>query len=47
MRSDLRHDLNHGSANERRKKLKGVGECYKKYCGDRSLKEKDFKKLQS
>lgn len=47
MRSDLRHDLDHGSANERKKKLKGVGECYKKYCGGRPLKEKDFKKLQS
>ena len=46
IRSDLRHDLDHGKENERKKKLKTVGECYKGYCGKRPLKEKDFKKLQ-
>lgn len=47
IRSDLRHDLDHGKENERKKKLKSVGECYKSYCGGRPLREKDFKKLQS
>lgn len=47
IRSDLRHDLDHGKDNERRKKLKSVGDCYKSYCGRRPLKEKDFKKLQN
>lgn len=46
IRSDLRHDLDHGKPNEVKKKLKGVGDCYKEYCGNRPLKPKDFKKLQ-
>ena len=28
------------------KKVKSVGDCYKKYCGNRPLKPKDFKKLK-
>ena len=47
MRSDLRHDLDHGSTNDRKKKMMNVGECYQKYCGRRPLRERDFKKLQS
>ncbi len=46
LRNDLRHDLNHGSENEIKKKMKNIGECYKKYCGYRPLKPKDYKKLQ-
>lgn len=46
IRSDIRHDLDHGKPNEVKKKLRSVGECYKKYCGNRPLKPKDFKKLQ-
>lgn len=46
LRSEMRHDLNHGRENERRKKLKSVGECYKNYCGGRPIKEKDFRRLQ-
>ena len=46
LRSDLRHDLDHGKPNEVKKKLKSVGDCYKEYCGARPLKPKDFKKLQ-
>ena len=46
IRSDLRHDLDHGNQNEVKKKLKSVGDCYKEYCGSRPLKPKDFKKLQ-
>ncbi len=46
IRSDLRHDLDHGKPNEVKKKLKSVGDCYKKYCGTRPLKPKDFKSLQ-
>ena len=46
MRSDLRHDLDHGKQNEVKRKLKSVGDCYKEYCGARPLKPKDFKKLQ-
>ena len=46
IRSDIRHDLDHGKPNEVKKKLKSVGDCYKKYCGNRPLKPKDFKKLQ-
>ena len=46
IRSDLRHDLDHGNQNEVKKKMKSVGDCYKEYCGARPLKPKDFKKLQ-
>lgn len=46
IRSDLRHDLDHGKPNDVKKKLKSIGDCYKKYCGNRPLKPKDFKKLQ-
>lgn len=46
IRSDLRHDLDHGKPNEVKKKQKSVGDCYKEYCGNRPLKPKDFKKLQ-
>lgn len=46
MRSDLRHDLNHGKSEDVKAKLKKVGDCYKKYCGNRPLKPKDFKKIQ-
>lgn len=46
IRSDLRHDLDHGNPKEVKKKLKSVGDCYKKYCANRPLKPKDFKKLQ-
>lgn len=45
IRNDLRHDLDHGKDSER--KLMNVGECYKKYCGGRPIKEKDFKLLQN
>lgn len=47
LRNDLRHDLNHGSENEIKKKMKNIGECYKKYCGNRPLKPKDYKILQN
>lgn len=46
IRSDLRHDLDHGKSNDVKKNLKRVGDCYKEYCGSRPLKPKDFKKLQ-
>ena len=46
IRSDLRHDLDHGKSSEIMKKVKSVGDCYKKYCGNRPLKPKDFKKLK-
>ena len=46
IRSDLRHDLDHGKPNDVKKKLKSVGDCYKEYCGVRPLKPKDFKRLQ-
>ena len=45
IRSDLRHDLDHGDTNSKKKKLKNVGICYKSYCGNRPLKERDFKIL--
>ncbi len=46
IRSDLRHDLDHGKPSDVKKKLKSVGDCYKEYCGSRPLKPKDFKRLQ-
>lgn len=46
IRSDLRHDLDHGKEKERKKKLKSVGDCYKKYCRNRPLKARDFRTLQ-
>ena len=46
IRSDLRHDLDHGTPKDRKKKQLLVGDCYKLYCGNRPLREKDFKKLQ-
>ena len=46
IRSDLRHDLDHGGEKEYKKKMKSIGDCYKKYCGNRPLKEKDFRMLQ-
>lgn len=46
IRSDLRHDLDHGTENDRRKKHNVVGNCYKQYCGSRPLRERDFKKIQ-
>ncbi|MBR6084037.1 MAG: hypothetical protein IKP61_00275 [Spirochaetales bacterium] len=46
MRSDFRHDLEHGSTRDRIKKQKEVGNCYQRYCGNRPLKERDYKKLQ-
>lgn len=46
LRSDLRHDLEHGSLKHRKKKQLSVGDCYRLYCGNRPLKERDFKKLQ-
>lgn len=46
IRNDYRHDLDHGKPDEIRKKLKSVGDCYKKYCGNRPQKPRDFKKLQ-
>lgn len=44
IRSELRHDLDHGD--NKNKKFLEVGECFKKYCGNRPLKPKDFRKLQ-
>ena len=46
IRSDLRHDLDHGGEKEYKKKMKNIGDCYKKYCGNRPLKERDFRMLQ-
>lgn len=46
IRNDLRHDLCHGSPEKVRTKLKSIGDCYKKYCGNRPLRPKDYKKLQ-
>ena len=46
IRSDLRHDLDHGKPNDVKKKLMNVGSCYQEYCGNRPLKPKDFKRLQ-
>lgn len=46
IRSDLRHDLDHGDENERKKKLKSVGDCYRKYCNNRPMKMRDYKLLQ-
>lgn len=46
IRSDLRHDLDHGGEKEYKKKMKNIGDCYKKYCGSRPLKEKDFRRFQ-
>lgn len=46
IRSDLRHDLDHGRDAEIKKKLMDVGDCYKHYCKQRPLKAKDYKMLQ-
>lgn len=46
IRNDMRHDLDHGSEKERKKKLMNVGECYKHYCGRRPIKPSDYRKLQ-
>ena len=46
IRSDLRHDLDHGGEKERAKKLKAVGDCYRLYCNHRPLKARDYRALQ-
>ena len=46
IRSDIRHDLDHGSTKDRKAHFKRVGDCYKKYCGNRPIKPKEFKQLQ-
>jgi len=46
IRSDLRHDLDHGKDKEIRKKFMDIGECYRHYCKKRPLKAKDFRLLQ-
>lgn len=46
IRNDLRHDLDHGSNKEVRKKLMSIGDCYKHYCKQRPLRAKDYKLLQ-
>ena len=44
IRSDYRHDLDHGD--NKKKKLFNVGECYKQYCGYRPCHAKDYRKVQ-
>lgn len=46
IRSDFRHDLDHGSAKDRKVHFKNVGDCYKRYCGNRPIKPKEYKQLQ-
>lgn len=46
IRSDYRHDLEHGTDSDRKKKQKEIGDCYKHYCGHRPLKERDFRTIQ-
>lgn len=46
IRSDLRHDLDHGEVKKVRKRFADIGDCYKHYCKQRPLRPKDFKILQ-
>ena len=46
IRSDLRHDLDHGDEKDIRKKLISIGDCYQHYCKKRPIKVKDYKLLQ-
>lgn len=46
IRSDYRHDLDHGADSDRKKKQKEIGDCYKHYCGHRPLKEREFRTIQ-
>ncbi len=46
IRTDFRHDVDHGGEKSIRKKYMSIGDCYKFYCKRRPIKAKDFKLLQ-
>lgn len=46
IRTDFRHDFEHGKEVSIKKKRKEINDCYKKYCGKIPLKQKDFSLLQ-
>lgn len=46
IRTDFRHDFEHGKETAIKKKRKEINDCYKKYCGKIPLKQKDFTLLQ-
>lgn len=46
MRTDFRHDFEHGTETAIKKKRREINDCYRKYCGKIPLKQKDFTLLQ-
>lgn len=46
IRTDFRHDFEHGKDTAIKKKRKEINDYYKKYCGKIPLKQKDFSLLQ-
>lgn len=46
IRTDFRHDFEHGKETAIKKKRKEINDYYKKYCGKIPLKQKDFSLLQ-
>lgn len=46
IRTDFRHDFEHGKETAIKKKRKEINDCYKKYCGKIPLKQKEFTLLQ-
>ncbi len=46
IRTDFRHDYEHGKETAIKKKRKEINDCYKKYCGKIPLKQKEFTLLQ-
>lgn len=46
IRSDFRHDLDHGKEKDIQKKLKAIGDCYSHYCRRRPVQAKDYNLLQ-
>lgn len=46
IRTDFRHDFEHGKEQDIKKKQKAINDCYKRYCSKIPLKQKDFILLQ-
>ena len=46
IRTDIRHDFEHGKEQNIKKKRKEINDCYKRYCSKIPLKQKDFILLQ-
>ena len=46
LRTDLRHDVNHGKQKDVRGKLAHIADCYEQYCGRRPVKPRDYRILQ-